>query len=514
MDAAVGETIVRSFARLTILIATLMTSAIHAWGQAQPSAYADPSVPAAPSQLAAQPSPRPPVSTQGTWVSDDNNTTPPAGPQMMGNAGVIADPQMMGGPVMSSPQMMTADGQIASGECGPEGECADGGCAGGKCLFHDLWGDVHAHRRIWLQGDYLSFWAKGNALPPLVTSSPLGTPQSQAGVLPESATTSILFGNNSVDTERRNGARLNFGYWLVDGEFIGIEGHYFYLQQLNTTFQAASDFGTDPNAQILARPFFNVDPNLVTPAEDSALIAFPNLVIGNAIVDLNGAIDVRTTSQIQSAGALWRRLIWIDFTMQRRLDAVLGYRFLRIDDSVTINDTSNFEGGVFPLTVLTSQDVFSARNLFNGGEIGLKFYQYHGPLSLEVIAKSAFGNNHEQVYINGFNTITSGGVTTTNVGGLLAQPTNIGTYKRDVFAILPEGDVNLRWDVARNVRLTMGYTFLYINRVQRSGSAINRTLNPTQINGGALVGDPQPAFAFQNTTWWAHGATAGVEIRW
>ena len=47
------------------------------------------------------------------------------------------------------------------------------------------------------------------------------------------------------------------------------------------------------------------------------------------------------------AGALWRKLIWIDFTMQRRFDLLLGYRFLRVDDSVTIGTTKRVFNGEF-----------------------------------------------------------------------------------------------------------------------------------------------------------------------
>ncbi len=99
------------------------------------------------------------------------------------------------------------------------------------------------------------------------------------------------------------------------------------------------------------------------------------------------------------------------------------------------------------------------------------------------------------------------------MGGLLTQPTNIGTYKRDVFAVLPEANVNLRFDITRNLRATMGYTYIYTNRVQRSGDAIDLNVNPTQI-GGTLDGPAQPAFAFRDTPFWVHGVSAGLEYRW
>ena len=132
----------------------------------------------------------------------------------------------------------------------------------------------------------------------------------------------------------------------------------------------------------------------------------------------------------------------------------------------------------FPSLTFTSQDIFSSSNQFNGGEIGLKGQSQHGRLGFEFVTKVAFGNNRQKTYINGWNTFDSGGVVTENVGGLLAQPTNIGTHQRDVFAILPEADVTLKWDITCNLRATLGYMFVYINRVQRSGDAIDLNVNP------------------------------------
>jgi hypothetical protein len=421
--------------------------------------------------------------------------------------------------------MAAAGGPPCDANCGPLGCAKCRGAGHGKLAgicgplwCSDLWNEVHAHRRVFVQADYLSFWTKGNLLPPLVTTSPLGTPQSQAGRLPVSATTEILFGDERVDRDQRNGGRINVGYWLIDGEFLGIEGQYFALEDGSTEFHAASDFsGGDPNARILARPFLNVDPALLTPTEDAAIIAFPDgFVLGPFNGTLDGSIDIHTTSKLQSAGALLRRLVWIDFTMQRRLDLLLGYRFFRIDDSVIINDSSTFIPNNDPSIIrFTSQDVFSSRNLFNGGEIGLKFQSHKGRLMIELIGKCAFGNNEQITYIDGFNTVQVDDLDPdTSPGGLLAQPTNIGTHVRNVFAILPEANANLRWDVTCNLRASLGYTFIYINRVQRSGDAINLTVNGTQIDGGTLIGDPQPAFFSTDTGFWAHGVSGGVEYRW
>ena len=409
-----------------------------------------------------------------------------------------------GGAVASDMDAQGAGGDCANDLFGPFGN----GKPHPHCQFNDMWTDLQSHRRIWVQTDYISWWAKGNPLPPLVTTSPLGTPQSEAGVLPESATTSILFGNGRTDGQTRNGGRINFGYWLIDGEFLGIEGQYFGLAQQTTSFNTSPD-----QTPIIGRPFLNVDPSLLTPQQDAALVSFPGFDIGGVPGNLTGSIDIRTTSTIQGAGGLFRGLIWVDFTSGRRLDWLAGYRFLQIGDSVTINDQFTASGGFLAPATFTSQDLFSARNQFHGGDFGLKGQQYFGRLSIELVGKVALGQNSERVYINGSNSVTTLGTTVTGVGGLLTQPTNIGQYTRDVFAVVPEANANLRFDVLHNLRLTMGYTFIYINRVQRSGDAIDTTLNPTQI-GGTLSGQPAPAFAFHDSTFWVHGVNAGFEYRW
>src|SRR5437868_8563481 len=43
--------------------------------------------------------------------------------------------------------------------------------------------DFSAPGRLWFSADYLSGWVQPARLPPLVTTSPAGTPLAQAGVL-------------------------------------------------------------------------------------------------------------------------------------------------------------------------------------------------------------------------------------------------------------------------------------------------------------------------------------------
>jgi hypothetical protein len=495
---------VKFVVRLAIAIATLISSAILCSGQSPDigpsSRRTAPSASLSP-HATAQPSLLPPVSTVGSWISDRED---------------VVMPRAL--PPIDSPGVMVDDSDAENAWCDPCEEngmsCDDAGL-GPHRQCNDLWTEVHAHRRIFVDADYLYWRTKGNPLPPLVTTSAPGTFQTEAGVLGPGGTntpnTMTIFGNQNVDSRFHGGERINFGYWLIDGEFLGIEGQYLNLGPTSTTFNATSN---DANGNpILARPFINVNPALPNPREDAQLIGFPNF---NGVPGSNvtGAVNIRTTTNVQSAGTLLRQLIWIDFTRNRRLEIIGGYRFFRLDDSVTFDDNFTLPAGPFNAPIdFVGRDQWNARNQFHGGEIGLKAQSIHCRFMFEGLAKCAFGNNTEHVSINGFTTATTLGQSVTTPGGLLTQPTNIGNYRRDTFAVLPEANLNVRYDLARNLRLTAGYTFLYINRVQRSGDAIDRALNPTQI-GGTLTGPARPAFSFHDSTYYAHGLNAGLEYRW
>src|SRR5262249_44339784 len=66
--------------------------------------------------------------------------------------------------------------------------------------------------RVWAEADFLLWWMRGASLPPLVTTSPAGTPISQAGVLGGTGTTT-LFGDSTVNGDLRAGGRIAVGCW-------------------------------------------------------------------------------------------------------------------------------------------------------------------------------------------------------------------------------------------------------------------------------------------------------------
>jgi hypothetical protein len=294
---------------------------------------------------------------------------------------------------------------------------------------------------FWVGMDYLAWSVRGDRLPPLVTTSPAGTPQ--AGVLGSPGTT-VLFGNSSVNGGWRSGGRLSAGYWFDPQQRSGIEASFFGLEQASSGF-AASSAGN----QILARPFLDATTNL----QNSELVALSGLSSGSVIAD--------ETSRLYGAGAVHRRDI--GYRGAERFSVLVGYRFLPSSDRSDIASTSaTAAGGPIPLvTIVALSDSFRASSNFHGLDLGVAGEYTRGPWMLEWRAKVALGANFNEAEINGSTTITAGGVTATLPGGLLALSSNIGTSTQTRFAAVPDLAVKAGYQFAPAWQVVAGYELLY-----------------------------------------------------
>jgi hypothetical protein len=378
------------------------------------------------------------------------------------------------------------------------------GCGCGSCQTSC---DTCCVPRNWASGDYLLWWTKGNPLPPMITTSPAGTPQINAGVL-GLPTTTTLFGGADIDDEMRSGMRFTLGHWADPEGTVGIQATYFgVFDDTNTgdfTAGTGGVIGAGGGAPILARPFFNVDPLNV--GADSRLISFPGIV--------DGTTSITSSSEMHSASLLVRQH-WRSGN-RGRIDLLGGYRFFRLRDGFLVREglVTTDPLGALPIgTTFAIEDRFLAENDFHGGDLGLIAEFWDQNWSVEFLAKVALGNLQRDVSVSGV-TVTdippAGGGVATN-GGLFALPTNSGNRTSNDFAALPEFGVNLKLEPRRGVALQAGYTLLMLTDVTRSGELIDTTINGTQLAGGALVGAARPANRSGNTTdFWTQGVNFGV----
>jgi hypothetical protein len=360
--------------------------------------------------------------------------------------------------------------------------CVDCGAdCGGRCLGGRIYGSA----------EYLLWWYKGQAVPPLVTSGTLS--QTTPGALGSPGTT-VLFGGRDMENGSHSGGRFFLGYWLCDDHALGLEGGYFFTGPGVTNFSATS--GGTP---ILTRPFINA----ATGAETTELVAGPGV--------LAGTVSVQTRSSLWGAEANLRSNVYSG--CYNTLDLLAGFRTIGLDEDVIIQERLNVltgTGGAFNIV-----DHFQTRNRFYGGQIGADWVHTCGRWDFDLKTKLGIGETQQMVRISGSDVITDpvNGVRTFN-GGLLAQPSNIGNFTRNRFAFAPEVGFTVGYHVTEHFRLFAGYNFLYLSSVVRPAEQIDRTVNVNQIAPPIAGGPARPAFTFHSSDFWAQGVTAGIEYRW
>ncbi len=385
------------------------------------------------------------------------------------------------------------------------GDYGDVGCGWGEDCGSAIPGCCRepAMERLWVRGEYLLWWMPGFNVPALVTTSPAGTPRSQAGRLGQPGT-SILFGDSALNDGAGSGGRVTLGGWLTPCHLFGIEGSYLGIGTQTAQFNAqSSDF------PILARPFYDIQSG--SQGQDAALVSFPGVA--------SGSVAVTGTSQFQAADVLSRARLLEQCDLY--VDFLLGYRYGQLQDGLLINEltTSLSREGPAPLnTTFQVVDRFDTQNQFNGGVVGVAFQEHYCGWSLDILMKLALGSTHTRIAIDGTTTTTvPGTVPVTYAGGILAQPTNIGVYEQNFFTVMPELGVAVGYDLTCRLRVTCGYTVLYWSKVARPGDQIDTELNPSQFPSqyppGLLVGAPHPQFALRTTDFSAQGLNVGLEYR-
>jgi len=350
--------------------------------------------------------------------------------------------------------------------------------------------------QLYGRGEFLLWWTQGMSIPPLVTTSPAGTARAQAGVLGAPGT-AILFGGNRVEDDLRPGVRVTLGSWLGCDQQFAIEASFFYLDPDGFGYRAASG-----GSQILARPFFNT----ATGAAASELVSFPGV--------LSGAVAAYGSTSVWGGEINGRTNLCCG--CESRVDAIVGYRYLRLHDRLSITEdlTAIGPGQVPAGTRFNILDRFNTTNNFNGGQVGLIGEVRRNSFYLEGLVKVALGCTHQGLDIQGATLQSVPGLApTVGAGGLLALPTNIGSYSRNRFSVVPELGVHAGYQLSDNLRAFVGYTFLYWNNVARAGGQVDVVVNPTQLPPGTLVGPRRPAAIFNDSDFWAQGFDFGVEFR-
>ncbi|MFN4257733.1 MAG: BBP7 family outer membrane beta-barrel protein [Gemmataceae bacterium] len=349
--------------------------------------------------------------------------------------------------------------------------------------------------------DYLLWWLKPGNVPPLLTTSPIGS--TAVGRLGEPDTT-ILFGNSAIGRNPFSGGRFSAGLWLDHCRTFALEGGYFVLGQ------RAQQFFTDSNAvPNLYRPFYDANLDL----QNSQTIATPNRA--------DGSFSVSYSTEMWGAEANGRLNLCRDCWY--RIDGIAGFRYVQLDDKLHIGERVV----VSPATIeprsgstIVAIDQFDTRNRFYGGQLGVLAECRHGNWVFDMRLKVALGETQQYIDIVGNQVETTAtGQVQRFTGGLLALSSNVGRHRRNEFSVIPELGIHIGYQFTPNIRANMGYTFLYWSSVVRPGDQIDLTLdsnlipvfNPPNV---PPVFPSRPIVPFKRTDFWAQGLNFGLEFTW
>lgn len=422
--------------------------------------------------------------------------------------GQIVNGQVIGAPVMGGP----VGGSVYDNGMFPN-VCPDGNCYGGMSDRFYMQA-IHGSPGVWYgSAEFVLYSLSADKSPPLVITGPQSTTSiNSPGV-------SVLYGG-TLNTDPGFGGKVTMGAWFNRCQTWGMFGSFFTTgtQQQNSTFSSPD------GAVFLARPFFNNSPinfdgSPHTPAEDIERVSQTGL---------GGSVAINRTSLLRG-GDLNFRFNWCNYNscsgrFAWNIDKYFGVKYMGLDETLSVTEN---------LTVLTTvpgqvtagdkfyvNDSFMTRNSFIGGNIGLISEMRLGRFFFDAHGSIAFGGNLQEVSIGGNTRITQDNVASPLLtGGLLAQQTNIGTYNRTQFSLIPEVGLKLGWQVSDHFRLFAGMDFTYWSNVVRPGQQIDYTVNTSQlprIDAGGnpvqppLVGPARPAFNWQSSNMWLSGFSAGV----
>jgi hypothetical protein len=350
------------------------------------------------------------------------------------------------------------------------------------------------------------WWTRAADVPPLVTTS---SPQFN-GILGTGDTRALVAG--PFGQTFHSGVRVGAVRWFGDDDCQcrGIETRLFFLGEASSGFTATT--GQYP---LLARPFINVNP--AEPGSFSEVVA----AVGRA----NGGVSVQLQNQVWGAEVNYRRNLFNNGCA--RVDAIVGYRFLDVKESLGISENFNNPGvsfGGVPAVSGTVIDSFKTENQFHGGQIGLVGEIKRGRWSIDGRASVAFGSLTRTADIaGGQQFILANGAVMNVPGGLLAIPgTNIGKFTDNVFAVVPEVGLNVNYQLTSRLKLFVGYNFLYLGDALRPGDVIDPYVDAARIPNFALAGHPLPVLTdplhphpqFKSSGFFVQGISFGLVFTW
>lgn len=345
------------------------------------------------------------------------------------------------------------------------------------------------------RAEYLFWYLSGGSVPVLATTGPTTLPIAELG----SPVATPLFGGDKPINDPRSGARLTFGTWLDCTRTYGVEVSGFWLNGQSVSF---TDGSADGSRVVASSP--NIDPT--TGLSSAVLVSYPGIATGTTNIDYSG-------QSIWGAEALVRALLTAGDSW--RLDGLIGYRFRSYSEHLTISNSINPLGLLFvPGTLIATTDSLRTENQFNGGVIGIDCQKDYGCWAFNVRPTVAIGRMRNSTFREGVTLVRVPG--TPDIvypGGIYNLSSNPGEINSQDWTVIPELDLRVSKTIWDCIRLSVGYSAMYIPVLARAGEQIDPFVNPNLLPPVVPGGPARPASILERSPAWLHGFTVGFEVR-
>jgi hypothetical protein len=353
-------------------------------------------------------------------------------------------------------------------------------------------GDPAGNPTFWMGAEGLLWWTKNQPLPvPLITTGP-ASQGDNAGNLGMPGTVSL---NGHFASDTTGGLRLFAGGWFDCDHTIGMDGSLFFLARQSSSFGASDPSGN--GSFVINEPLVGANFNTQVSAPG----------VGT------GAVTVDATSRF--GGADINLLYNACRTCGWTVNLLGGYRYLQLDESIDISSNSTLSGTntytdsmgnvlatALPGSTVGVLDHFGTRNQFSGGQVGAEFQYLGNCWFVSGGAKLAIGATHEVISIDGATTIFPPNGFPVNLTGGNFATQQIGRYIRNRFALAPEAQLNVGYQITPCIRAQIGYSFLYLSSVVRPGNQIDNSFD----------GVTHPGVPFTSSSYWAQGLNLGLQF--
>ncbi|PJD95783.1 MAG: hypothetical protein CK425_07715 [Parachlamydia sp.] len=355
--------------------------------------------------------------------------------------------------------------------------------------------------QFWVNTEYL-FWKiknSPNPVPLLVTAPFANNRVPLIGVLG----TSVVIGHENVRTDWRSGGRFTLGLGFEGTYCFGTEINYFFLPDGSKSQRAASS-GL-PGSIFLSVPYFDT----TTRRESSSPVAEPG--------SFSGLVNFKLTNRLQGAELNGFATLYSNYAF--KINALAGFRYLNFNERLRLHVNSPAIN--IPQEIFLVSDKFHTNNNFYGGQIGLAGEYFCNRFFINAKGKVALGAMQQEVNIKGefiTNVFNGFGAPQTFLGGYFALPSNRGRHRKTCFAVVPEVNVNLGYQIMDCLRIQAGYTFLYANKMLWAGKQINRNINPTQSSLYEFTATPTPTgkispkASLKSESFWVQGLNVSLEF--